>query len=82
MLHVLRLMHGEKVWQEALLHETATPVHSCTSGMVKGITASSRQYTASCQCVSTEWSESPVTEEHVSKDLKEAQAIFLPLVLV
>lgn len=27
----------------------------------------SRQCTASCQCVRTEWSESPVTEEHLSK---------------
>lgn len=41
LLHVFSLMQGEKVWQEALLHETATPVHSWTSGTVNGCTASS-----------------------------------------
>lgn len=41
LLHVLSLMQEEKVWQEALLHERASPVQSWTSGMVNGSTASS-----------------------------------------
>lgn len=41
LLHVFSLMQGEKVWQEALLHEAATPVHSWASGTFNSITASS-----------------------------------------